>query len=166
MWHNIINQLLLPKIVRTLEEWKASELPLHAWLFPWVPFLRDSFAPLFEPVRRSLAQQVKKQLSDQSLMIITPWLDVLPQEEIKKLVSSSILPQLVSTLRAFKINPQNQDIQHLLTVLKWKNILGGEVTSYLLETEFFNKWHDALWRWITSPGARFDEITQVCICLI
>lgn len=161
MWQNIISQLIRPKLVSTLDSWKHSDLPLHAWLFPWVPVLGDMFRPLFEPIRRKIDFQIKKYETKESVGIVSPWIDVFPPSEMEKLITSSILPKLISTMHEFKVNPQNQQFERLESVLQWNEILGIDIMSHLLETEFFTKWHEALWRWISYPKANFDQITQV-----
>jgi tuftelin-interacting protein 11 len=166
MWQNIATQLILPKIIYQLENWTCKDLPLHAWLFPWVPSLGDLFIPLFDPIRRKLDQQFKNNDVSESIALISPWVDVLPEHELKKLTTATIIPKLIIVLRQFKIDPQNQQIEILEIVLKWKVIIGLEIMSYLLSTEFFNKWHEVLWKWIMAPKANFDQITQVLLIFL
>jgi tuftelin-interacting protein 11 len=79
---------------------------------------------------------------------------------MKQLITNAILPKLIIYLRdEFTINPLDQDIEPLLRVFKWKTYVPSHLFSNLLETEFFNKWSNVLWIWVTSPGAQLDEIT-------
>ena len=80
---------------------------------------------------------------------------------MSNLINKSILPKLVSTLRAeFHINPASQNNDPLDWTLSWQNYLLPGTLSHLLETEFFPKWIFILWSWLSSPSVSHDEVSR------
>lgn len=77
-----------------------------------------------------------------------------------KLITTSILPKLIIYTRAIVINPQQQELDPLLKVFKWRKYIGDDLFSNLLKTEFFGKWLEILWIWVVSENAKLDEIIQ------
>jgi tuftelin-interacting protein 11 len=77
------------------------------------------------------------------------------------LINQSILPQLSNHLRTvFVLNPQNQNILPMMQLLEWKDHIPLHLFSHLFETDFFPKFHQCLWTWLSSSHANLVEITQ------
>lgn len=60
----------------------------------------------------------------------------------------------------FEVNPAEQDLAPLEDVLKWKDFFKPSVLAHLLAAEFFPKWHQILYVWLTSEEPDYDEIAQ------
>lgn len=45
-------------------------------------------------------------------------------------------------------------------VLAWQPLLRSSMLSQLLEAEFFPKWGEALWLWLTSDGVNFEQVAE------
>lgn len=71
-----------------------------------------------------------------------------------------IVPQLGNTLRdRFQINPRSQDLVPLERVTAWSALLRPSIMDQLLETEFFTKWLEALYVWLTSEP-NYQQVTE------
>lgn len=88
-------------------------------------------------------------------------LQVFDPPEWENLLLKYIVPKLGETLRDdFKVNPRKQDMDPLNWVLAWSSIVAPTVMSQLLETEFFPKWLETLYKWLIAPNASFEDIAQ------
>lgn len=59
-----------------------------------------------------------------------------------------------------RIDPSNQILDPLKSVLKWETMLGSSAFITLLEQHFFRKWHAALFKWLETGTADLDEVAQ------
>ncbi|KAJ3029192.1 UNVERIFIED_CONTAM: hypothetical protein HDU68_012779 [Siphonaria sp. JEL0065] len=166
--NNIINQLILPKLLSSISQWDARTdtaiLP-HQWLFPWLPILRiDRFSKsITEPIKNKFSLFLSEwhPSTPGALKLLSPWAQVFPTKTFETLLNKSILPKLVSTLRTeFHVNPAAQDMKPLEWVLEWRHVFPKPIFSHLIETEFFPKWIQVLWLWLGSPGVSFDEVSR------
>ncbi|KAJ3319406.1 Tuftelin-interacting protein 11 [Boothiomyces sp. JEL0866] len=162
---NIVNQLILPKLERALElhRIKQDGYQIHGWIFPWLPILQEAIYPLFPAIRRKFQVFFKKwhPTDKTALRIVTTWSEVFTSDELQQLIINAILPQLILYLRnEFEVDPGNQQIEPLMTVIDWSKVIPAHLFSNLLQTEFFNKWHNVLWGWIKLPESNHSEISQ------
>lgn len=165
LYHNILEQLILPKLTREVQDWNPSRDPVlvHTWIHPWLPHLADRMDSIFITIRHKLDVSWRKwEGRDQGpLVILTPWKEVFKPSDMESLIVKAILPKLVLILqRDFVVNPRAQDLQPLINVFAWRDLVPTHLMVHLLETEFFPKWHRILWAWLSSPGASGEEITQ------
>ena len=171
--YNITYQLILPKLENALQDHKISISKsdgriqghkIHTWLFPWLPVLGpEALEPVWKTSRRKfqLAFREWSPTDEAGLEITKLWSQVWDSSDLEAFITTCILPRLVYHLRhSFSINPSNQDIQPLLRVFEWKSFVQSHLLSHLLHTEFFPGWTQCLWKWITSPQANLDEISQ------
>lgn len=71
-----------------------------------------------------------------------------------------VVPQLGTTIRdKFQINPRNQNLEALERVTIWATLLRSSIMDQLLETEFFSKWLEALYVWLTSEP-NYQQVTE------
>ncbi|KAJ3049222.1 hypothetical protein HDU99_008958, partial [Rhizoclosmatium hyalinum] len=179
IFNNIINQLVLPKLLAAIDEWdprsvlKPSAILPHQWLFPWLPVLGTRFmTTICEPVKHKLAIFFKdwhpleryEQWEDWQpstsigLRVLEPWKDVFSTKVFDGLVNRVVLPRLVEVLRnEFFVNPAQQINTPLEACFEWRSVFAKGVFQHLIETEFFGKWAQVLWMWCASPGCKFDE---------
>lgn len=71
-----------------------------------------------------------------------------------------VVPQLGTTLRdKFQINPRKQDLVQLERVTAWFPLLRSAIIDQLLEAEYFTKWLDALFIWLTNEP-NYQQVTE------
>ncbi|KAF9150370.1 hypothetical protein BG015_007820 [Linnemannia schmuckeri] len=166
MQDNIVTQLVLPKLHKEIEKWSPRDsLMLHTWIHPWLPILGQSRMDqeLFGDVRRKLSSAlVAWQVLDPSaLTVLSPWKGVFEAADMEMLLLRSVLPKLVEGLAAFEVNPRDQKIEILQAVLPWYPFFPSTTFSSLLVNEFFPKWHQVLYLWLTHPSTTdLDQISQ------
>lgn len=51
--------------------------------------------------------------------MLLPWKDVFTQEQMDSLINRAIMPKLTSGLKAFRINPRQQDTDPFAWVMLW-----------------------------------------------
>jgi tuftelin-interacting protein 11 len=78
MYFNIVEELLIPKIKRVLEDWKKG-WKIHTWVFPWLPVLGKYITEIIPDCRRFLQTFLKKWTPDDDLayIIIDKWKEVI-----------------------------------------------------------------------------------------
>ncbi|KAF9122781.1 hypothetical protein BGW39_009492 [Mortierella sp. 14UC] len=166
MHDNIVTQLVLPKLHKEIEKWSPREsLMLHTWLHPWLPILGQSRMDqeLFGDVRRKLSSALAawQVLDPSAYTVLKPWRDVFEAADMELLLLKSVLPKLVEGLGAFEVNPRDQKIEILKAVLPWYPFFPSTTFSSLLVNEFFPKWHQVLYLWLTHPSTTdLDQISQ------
>ncbi|KAJ3162897.1 Tuftelin-interacting protein 11 [Geranomyces variabilis] len=167
LYYNILEQLILPKLSRSVEAWNPATdpIPVHVWLHPWLPHLDDRLDAIHTAVRHKLNVMWRERRwlpSDPSaLAVLKPWIDVFKTADMDSLIVKAVLPKLVESLqKELVINPAAQDLAPLQNVLAWRPIIPVHLLVHLLETEFFPKWHTVLWQWLSAPGANLEEIAE------
>jgi len=71
----------------------------------------------------------------------------------------SIYPKLLITLKEFVIDPSNQTLEPIQWTMLWGNLLPSSTFVGLWINEFFPKWSEILYTWLThSPN--YDEVTK------
>ena len=74
-------------------------------------------------------------------------------------LENTVLPKLVTRLRALEIDPSDQQhIDYFTSVLEWSDCIDLDTLSAVLEGEFFPKWLAVLFDWIHQPGVNLQEI--------
>ena len=163
-----MNQLILPKITRAVSDWDPRNDPemIHTWIHPWLPVLEAwRLGDLFTTIRHKLGVVLRVwHPSDESaLHIIVPWKDVWTPQQMESFVNKSILPKLTRVMRdEFMVNPREQQLEPLIWCMAWKDILSEHALSQLIENEFFSKWLDVLYKWLTLSRDRvnYDEVRE------
>lgn len=172
IYTNVLDQLVIPKLSTALKEWKprssrkqdGSSFPW--WLFDWLRYLderhTDPKAPtgLLSDAKRKFRTVLDNwNLSRGLVGGIDVWKDVLGSE-FHAALRNHILPRLARHLREnFDVNPQDQQLDALENVLKWKDYFKPSVFAMLLSAEFFPKWHAVLHLWLTSDP-NYEEVGQ------
>jgi len=161
---NIIDHLLMPKLVRAVDEWnpRTDTVPIHAWLHPFLPILGiPKMEPLFHPIRAKLVSALRDwHPSDPSAhAILAPWVQVFDKASMQALLVRAVLPKLMVSLREFVINPIQQHIEPFQWVMFWSDIIPEHHFISLMETEFFNKWLHVLYAWLASRPD-YEEVSR------
>ncbi|KAI6811717.1 TFP11-domain-containing protein [Hortaea werneckii] len=181
VYHHLIDQLIVPKLVAGLQTWdprkrqhhhKTQTLKHaqpHTWIFPWLPYLPpyqlDPKAPdgLLVEVKRRIRQVLDGwDITAGILPGLSEWRDLL-RGELDHLLVRHLLPRLSLHLsQEFEVDPSDQDLGPLENVLKWyeAGFFKADVVGRLLVAEFFPKWLSTLHLWLTTEDASFDEIGQ------
>lgn len=168
IFENIVNQLILPKVTRAVDEWDPRNDPemVHTWIHPWLPVLEAwRLADLFTNIRHKLSVilRVWHPSDESALHIITPWKGVWTDAQMETFLGKAILPKLKRVLRdEFVVNPRDQELDPLIWVLAWRDLFSETTMSQLVEKEFFSKWLDVLYKWLTLDQDRinYDEVRE------
>ena len=160
---SLLSASVLPKLLAAVDSWepRAEALPIHVWLHPWLPWLGESLAPLYAPIRHKLATALAAwHPSDPSaLQLLAPWRTVFAAAEWEALVGRSILPKLAWALQQLAVNPAQQELQPLHWALAWAPVVPARSLASLLELHFFPRWHAVLHAWLAGQP-NFDEVTR------
>lgn len=161
---NVLDQLILPKIRAAMADWspRSSEYSLHGIVFPWLEHAGPRMDEILEEAKRRLKSWLKVwRPRDGVPQGFAIWQDVYSAGEWDSLMLKTVLPALGLLLRdKFVINPRNQNMDALNKTLAWRPYLRLSMIDQLLELEFFPKWLDALYIWLTSATTDYDQVTQ------
>ncbi|PWY93385.1 G-patch domain protein [Aspergillus sclerotioniger CBS 115572] len=178
IYANVLDQLVVPKLTSGLKEWKprSSSRRHHTsssnstrfpwWVFTWLQYLDERHTNPKQPT--GLLSDAKRKfrvvldtwdLSKGLINGIELWRDALGSE-FDACLRNHLLPRLGRHLREdFEVNPQDQDLAPLENVLKWKDFFKPNVTGLLLVAEFFPKWHNILYIWLTNDP-NYEEVAE------
>ncbi|KAH9471505.1 hypothetical protein MJO29_002709 [Puccinia striiformis f. sp. tritici] len=183
---NILDQLIVPKLLTWIGNWDFREqsedfdstrpdskrVSLHLFVFPWLELVGAYRSELIlAEVKLKLSAWMKSwkytsvESAEEGLMIqdLLVWKkDVLKRRDWDKMTLKTVAPHLASYLRTnLSINPKNQNLRPFQVMLNWCQLITNqEMLNQLLTNEFFTKWIDTLWIWLTSPSANPDQIGE------
>ena len=171
---NIVDQLIVQRLASAVADWKPRSRhkrsrhsqPPHVWLFPWLQYLDEhhtdptSSSGLLADVKRKFRVLLDTwDLSAGILPGLQNWREVLGSE-LDNVLIRHLLPRLALHLQEkFDVDPQEQDLSPLSQALGWKDFFRPSTVAQLLVAEFFPKWHDILYIWLTSDPD-YDEIRR------
>lgn len=174
VYANVLDQLVVPKVGLALKNWKPRVSRRHPgseqdgkfpwWLFTWLQYLDERHTNPKQPTGlmsdakrkfRSVLDtwSLRKGLVDR----VEIWRDALGSE-FDVCLRNHLLPRLARHLREdFTVNPQDQDLTALKDVLCWKVFFQPNVMGLLLVSDFFPKWHEILYIWLTNDP-NYEEV--------
>ena len=171
---HVIDQLVVRRLTDAVAAWKPRSSYKHrrhtqpqAWLFPWLEYLDEqhtnpkSTTGLLADVKRKLKSVLSSwNLSTGVLPGLDSWAQVF-HSDLSSMLVRHLLPRLALYLSEnLTIDPSDQDLTPLEKVLAWKSYFSPNTMSQLFVAEFFQKWHETLYIWLTSQAANFEEISQ------
>lgn len=174
---NVVDQLIAQRLTSAVIAWKprngqhhrhrnSSKLP-HTWLFPWLEYLDDHHTDprgstgLLSDVKRKF----KTVLSTWDISAPVPdgldqWRTIL-QSELSPMLIRYLLPRLALHLSEnLIIDPSDQDLTALENVLRWAPFFSLSTMAHLLVAEFFPKWHQTLYAWLTYEGVSYEDVQK------
>ena len=112
---NILDQLIMPKLYHEVDNWDPTTdtMPIHSWIHPWLPIMKNKLEPLYVPIRYKLAVALNNwNPSDSSAyMMLKPWAQAFSPGAMETFLARTIIPKLTITLDMLDINPRNQNIE-------------------------------------------------------
>ncbi|KAF6221499.1 hypothetical protein HO133_002355 [Letharia lupina] len=174
IWANVIDQLVAKRLTGAVAAWKPrnaqkshrnSSRPPHVWLFPWLQYLDEqhtdpkSSTGLLSEVKRKFKSVLSTWNLSTSLPVgLEEWRTVL-QSELSSMLVRHLLPRLALHLSTYLIiDPSDQDLTPLEDVLRWAPFFPLETMAHLLIAEFFPKWHQTLYVWLTYEGVNYADV--------
>lgn len=152
MHAQLIDQLIIPKLNRSIESHTSKSYPLHQLIFPWLPMLKSKSALVLEKVKYKLSAIMRswQRTDDKLCETFTIWKEVIKGNLFDSIVSQSILPRLSGILGETIIDPSNQSMAEVYSVLGWKNTIGESTMQKLVDDVFFPKWINVLRLWLET----------------
>uniref|UniRef100_H2YDS0 Tuftelin-interacting protein 11 n=1 Tax=Ciona savignyi TaxID=51511 RepID=H2YDS0_CIOSA len=157
------NLQVLPQLQKEVDCWDplTDPIPLHSWIHPWLPHMKERLEPLYGPIRHklSMALQMWHPRDPSARIILEPWHKVFTRGSWDAFIIKTILPKLAKCMGEFIVDPRQQDLNDIECILSWKNLVPTASMVTILEKHFFPKWLKALSAWLNgSPD--FEEVTQ------
>lgn len=174
VYSNVLDQLVVPKLGSALKEWKPrNSRRNHStqqdgkfpwWLFTWLQYLDERHTNpkqatgLMSDTKRKFRVVLDSWSLRRGLINgLELWRDALGTE-FDLCLRNHLLPRLARHLREhFTVNPQDQDLTPLEDVLRWQDFFQSNVLGLLLVAEFFPKWHEILYIWLTNDP-NYEEV--------
>ncbi|KAL4921757.1 GC-rich sequence DNA-binding factor-like protein-domain-containing protein [Aspergillus aurantiobrunneus] len=179
VYANVLDQLVVPKLTSGLKSWKPKRSSSSSsssqsqqnsrvpwWLFTWLQYLDERHTNpkqatgLLSDAKRKLRTVLHTwDLSAGPIRGFDLWRDAL-SSEFDTCLRNHLLPRLASHLRNdFDVNPQDQDLTSFENILKWKDWFQPNVLGLLFVAEFFPKFHDILYIWLTNDP-NYEEVAE------
>ncbi|KAJ7056581.1 GC-rich sequence DNA-binding factor-like protein-domain-containing protein [Mycena amicta] len=161
---NMLDQLILPKVKKAVADWnpKRATVSLRSIVFPWLPHLGLRMEDVVGDARRKVKSLLRSwTVADDLPADLAAWRDIFDAAEWDAMLLKYVVPKLGATLRDdFRVNPRDQIMTPLTSILRWIDIIRPSIFSQILETEFFPKWLDVLHVWLIQPKVSFEEVAQ------
>jgi tuftelin-interacting protein 11 len=163
---NILDQLILPKVRKAVDEWdtRKQSVSLYKIVWPWFSVLGERMDEILEGAKRRIRSVLRHWVVKDGIpKELSRWKkDIYSSSEWDKLVLQYIVPKLGVCLRDdFTINPANQNMTPFSEwVMPWNELIRGSMMAHLLDVEFFPKWLDTLYLWLVHPGYKPDEVAN------
>jgi tuftelin-interacting protein 11 len=173
---NVLDQLVVPKLTNGLKAWKPSRRSTSSssqqnsavpwWLFTWLQYLderhtnpKQATGLLTDAKRKFRSVLDKWDLSVGPIRGLDIWRDAL-SSEFDTCLRNHLLPRLAAHLRNdFDVNPQEQDLAPFENTLRWKDWFQPNVLGLLFVAEFFPKFHQILYIWLTNDP-NYEEVAE------
>ncbi|BES97401.1 Septin-interacting protein 1 [Nesidiocoris tenuis] len=161
---NILQQLVMPRLQNTAEDWNplTDTVPVHTWTHPWVPLLSKRLkVNVFPVIRQKLATALTSwHPSDTSArLLLMPWASVFTQSEMDTFLINNIMPKLGLVLQEFAINPNQQVMEPWNWVMDWCNLASPALIADLLAKSFFPRWLQVLTMWL-NMAPNYDQVAK------
>lgn len=165
---NILDQLVLPKLRTAVADWnprvgrgKKVRQPPHLWVFQWLPHLGPHMDDLLRDVRRKFGVILDTwDVSKGTVEGLEAWKEVFGPGQLEDILVRHLLPRLALRLRDdFDVNPGDQILKPLEDVFKWIPFFKISTFIQLVEAEFFPKWLNILYQWLTAEPI-FTEVQE------
>ncbi len=116
---------------------------------------------LYPIIRTKLAAALKSwhPKDESALLLIAPWKTVFDEASMEAFLLRSIIPKLQECLHYFVVDPRQQDLRGFDFVIRWEPIVPAHHLVAIMETEFFPKWHQVLFTWLSSYP-NYEEISH------
>ena len=142
---NILDQLIYSKLQYEVNEWNplTDSIPIHSWIHPWLPLMKERLEPLYQPIRTKLAQALQNwQPSDSSAKaVLLPWKNVFKQGTWDAFMNKHIVPKLVSIMQQFVIDPRQQILGMKIILFKYSVFL---IDILIDPWNWFIAWYDMI----------------------
>lgn len=159
----LINHSLLPKMQHEITNWIPTACPIHIWLISWIPLLKAKVSQIFPEIRRKIASFIKRYnpTDEEALSYIGPWYGVFDSSSFDNFIGQAIIPRFIDALRhKFEVNPNNQLLDVLHGVILWRKVLSNNQISFILAGEFFPKWLNTLYQWLSTLNPDLEEVVE------
>lgn len=158
-----VNTMILPKLKSAVDSWnpKNDPIPIHAWVFPWLPFLGAELEELYPVIRYKIGVALTEwHPSDPSAInILAPWAKVFKPAHMEALLVRCVLPKLAVEVRGMAINPANQTLDPFNWTIAWLGTAPLGQLAAIFNTEFFPRWLQVLFTWLTGRPD-YEEVTR------
>jgi len=159
----ILHEVILKKIKSDVEEWNplADTVPIHAWILPWLPILKERLAVVYPIIRFKLANALTNwhPSDDSAKAILMPWKNIFSQSTWDSFMVANILPKLTLALQNFTIDRRLQNLEPWKWVMKWEDLIASSHFVDLIDSVFFPKWLQELSIWLNS-SPNLEEVSR------
>ncbi|XP_051191242.1 septin and tuftelin-interacting protein 1 homolog 1-like [Lolium perenne] len=160
-----LQDVIMPKLTAAIDSWDRENVPIHAWVHPWLPILGQTRTEtLCHSVRYKLSTGILRswQSHDASAYAaLSPWKGVFDPASWEAMITRYIVPKLKLALQELQVSPavnSQEPEQFNDQLMIWASATSASHMIHLLEVEFFSKWLLVLYHWLRSTDPNFDEV--------
>lgn len=163
LYNQVLEQLIMPRLFSSIREWnprRSRNKETLSFLFQWLPLLGEKVPDLLTAIKRKFVIVLDQwKPKDGIISDLHEWRELLGPKEMDVMLERTVLPKLADLLRhTFVVEPKDQKLTALEKVMLWRRSFTPTTFGQLLETEFFPKWLQVLYLWLTGDP-NFEEIS-------
>jgi len=163
-FQKVVQLYLKPRIKREISDnWDPKDVSdpsnlVENWLLPWREVLGDKeMQGIFLVAKLKLSSALSHPGTSQALImqLLLPWRPILDHSSFEALLTRTLIPRLTTSLRAFEVDPSDQQIEPITSLFAWQGVLPDQLITQLLRDHVLTKWLTVLQDWLdqllTSP---------------
>lgn len=91
--------------------------------------------------------------------IIAPWKNIFDSSTMENFLTRNIIPKLIHLLKELNINSTQESSELFNQIMLWEDIIPIQYMVNMLEAEFFPRWHQVLYTWL-SNHPNYEDIVK------
>ncbi|KAF0922986.1 hypothetical protein E2562_002196 [Oryza meyeriana var. granulata] len=163
----ILEKIVMPKLVAAAEVWSPgwwSTVPANVWVSPWIPHLgHGRLQGVYKAIGRQLGVSMCKWgVTHNDYCNACPWQEVFDTASWDEFVEQYVVPLLRKTLCDVKISPRMTwgNSNPFPLIMNWARLVPVKYMVPLLESEFFGKWRNAIYRLLMGERPLPEQATE------
>uniref|UniRef100_A0A0D9UZM1 G-patch domain-containing protein n=1 Tax=Leersia perrieri TaxID=77586 RepID=A0A0D9UZM1_9ORYZ len=162
----VLEKIIVPALVAAAETWTPdwwSEVPPNVWVSPWIPHLGHArLQRVYKTIGDRLGRLIcKRGVTYDDYYSVFTWKEVFDKVSWVEFIKQNVVPLVRKSLSDLKISPKMSwgKSNSFPLVMKWASLVPVEYMVPLLESEFFDKWRDAIHRLIMGVRPSMEQAT-------
>lgn len=169
-YSHVLSAYLVPKLEQKVQNFTVKDLrgsSIYGWVSPWLEneklatYCPQDSNTFRVSLRLKLAQFIKEWTPENNLLTseIKKFKPIYEESSWNNLISG-IVAKLSRNLKKLKINPHDQEIEPINSVLKWKNFINPKTLTVIFKENFIMNWLKVLVKWTQMEKPDFIEIND------
>ena len=161
----LLNDFVMLRLKNEVNSWDPTKdmIPIHVWLHPWLPLLRDKLSTLYPDIRRKLVKVLKcwKANDRSAYQIIKPWHTIFDKDSMNNFLLIAIVPKLQEYVGTIDFREESYGVEELGNIMIWEDILPRNFFLAILGGVYLPRWQNCIFHLLQKQ--RFEPAAMCYI---